>query len=56
MLGVPVPVLYAGPQNQFVGLDQVNIVAGPELKGIDETDLLLTFDGRIGNAVRINFQ
>jgi hypothetical protein len=38
----------------FEGLDQINIVAGPELKGIGETDILLTVDGQIGNAVRIN--
>jgi hypothetical protein len=38
------------------GSIRINIVAGPELKGIGETDHLLTVDGQIGNAVRINFQ
>jgi hypothetical protein len=48
--------LYRRARFMFEGLDQINIVAGPELKGSGETDLLLTVDGQIGNAVRINFQ
>jgi hypothetical protein len=46
----------AGPASCLKGSIRINIVAGPELKGIGETDHLLTVDGQIGNAVRINFQ
>ena len=52
--GVRVPVLYAGPQSGFPGLDQVNVALTTDLRGIGETDLVLTIDGQVSNPVRIN--
>jgi len=54
--GVSVPVLYAGPQPEFVGLDQVNIGLTLNLRGMGETDLILTVDGVASNTTRINIQ
>jgi uncharacterized protein (TIGR03437 family) len=53
---VSVPVSYAGPQGQFAGLDQVNVQLGSSLAGMGETNLVLTVDGLVANAVRINLQ
>ena len=54
--GIAVPVGYAGPQNQFPGLDQVNITLTLNLRGSGETDLVLTVDGQPANTVRVNIQ
>ncbi len=40
-----VPVLYAGAQSQFPGLDQVNITLPLELRGSGESNVTLTVDG-----------
>jgi uncharacterized protein (TIGR03437 family) len=53
--GISVPVRYAGPQNQYEGLDQVN--AGPlprSLQGRGDVNLTLTVDGQLANAVTIS--
>jgi uncharacterized protein (TIGR03437 family) len=52
--GVVVPVLYAGPQNTYPGLDQVNLQLPPSLHGMGDVDLVLTVDGQAANTVRIN--
>jgi uncharacterized protein (TIGR03437 family) len=55
--GVPVPVSYAGPQNQYLGLDQVN--AGPlprSLQGSNEVNVLLTVSGKQANIVTVNIR
>ena len=54
--GIGVPVLYAGPQIQFDGLDQINVALTLNLRGLGETDLVITVDGRTSNPVRINVQ
>jgi uncharacterized protein (TIGR03437 family) len=54
--GIPVPVLYADAQTQFAGLDQVNVEITAGIRGIGETDLIVTVDGQPSNAVRINVQ
>jgi uncharacterized protein (TIGR03437 family) len=54
--GVSVPVLYAGPQSQFPGLDQVNVAVPLSLRGAGETDLVLSVDGQAANTVRVNIQ
>jgi uncharacterized protein (TIGR03437 family) len=51
-----VPVLYAGPQPEFAGLDQVNIALTLNLRGMGETELILTVDGVASNTTRINIQ
>ena len=54
--GTAVPVLYAGPQVSFDGLDQVNIAVPLSLRGSGETDLVLSADGQVANAVRVNIR
>lgn len=54
--GVAVPVLYAGTQPEYAGLDQVNVALTLSLRGIGETGLVVTVDGRASNAVRVNVQ
>ena len=53
--GEVVSVLGAGPQGEFVGLDQVN--AGPmprRLAGRGEVDILMFVDGKQANLVTVN--
>jgi uncharacterized protein (TIGR03437 family) len=54
--GTAVPVVYAGPQGQFDGLDQINVRLPGSLRGKGETDLILTVDGVAANAVRIGIR
>jgi uncharacterized protein (TIGR03437 family) len=52
--GVSVPVLYAGPAPNYVGLDQVNVGLLLALRGSGEANVVLTVDGQISNKVTIN--
>ncbi|MDX2033037.1 MAG: SMP-30/gluconolactonase/LRE family protein [Blastocatellia bacterium] len=52
--GVDAPVLYAGPQADFQGLDQINVRLPRTLAGRGEIEILLTADGQTSNAVRVN--
>ena len=54
--GVDLPVLYAGPQPQYVGVDQINLLVPRSLAGRGEVDLEVTVDGRRSNTVRINIK
>ena len=54
--GVSVPILYAGDQGQFVGLDQVNLLLPPELAGRGPVELILTVNSKPANTVRLYFQ
>jgi uncharacterized protein (TIGR03437 family) len=54
--GMAVPVEYAGPQPQYAGLDQVNVLLTLGLRGAGETDLAVTVDGRASNPVRVSIQ
>lgn len=54
--GVNATVQWAGPQGQFVGLDQVNVSIPPDLRGRGEVDLVLTVDGRAANTVTARLQ
>jgi uncharacterized protein (TIGR03437 family) len=51
-----VPVMYAGPEGYFPGLDQVNLAVPPSLRGSGETDLLMSVDGQTARTVRVNFR
>ena len=51
--GVTAPVLYAGPQGVYPGLDQVNIALPLSLRGAGEVDVILTVSGQSANTVRI---
>ncbi len=53
---VPVPVLYAGPQGPYPGLDQVNVSLPLQLRGKGESDVLLTVDGQKANLVKLAIQ
>lgn len=54
--GTNVPVLYAGPQPSFEGLDQVNLSLPANLSGSGEVTIVLTVDGQTTNPVTIAIQ
>lgn len=54
--GIGVPVLFAGAQPEFSGLDQVNILLPLNLRGSGESIVVLTVDGQAANPVTINIQ
>lgn len=54
--GVDAQVLFAGPQGDFVGLDQLNIQLPKSLAGRGEIDGVLTVDGKTANTVRVTFK
>jgi uncharacterized protein (TIGR03437 family) len=54
--GRNVPVLYAGPQSSYEGLDQVNLLLPLSLSGAGEVNVILTVDGQTANVVTINIQ
>lgn len=49
-------VLFAGAQDGFAGLDQVNIALSQSLAGRGNVDLVLNVDGRASNTVSINIR
>lgn len=53
---VSVPVLYAGPQPEFAGLDQVNVALNFNRRVSGEIDVIITVDGQPSNPVRINLR
>lgn len=55
--GVSLPVTYAGSQDQFIGLDQIN--AGPlpaSLAGAGQVNVVVTVDGIPANTLQIDIQ
>jgi len=54
--GVPVEVLYAGPQGTFVGLDQVNLRVPRSLAGQGEVVIEVSIRGTPMNPVKMNIQ
>jgi uncharacterized protein (TIGR03437 family) len=54
LAGVSAPVLFAGGQGQFPGLDQVNVQLPSNMQLHGEQDLVITVDGHAANKVRIN--
>lgn len=51
-----VDVLFAGPQGQFPGLDQVNLALPQGLHTRGENDIVLTVDGHVANRARVNLK
>ncbi len=52
--GVDLPVLFAGAQGGYVGLDQINVGPLPRsLAGRGEVEITITVDGKPANLVRI---
>lgn len=54
--GVSAPVLYAGLQPEFAGLDQVNVALAFDRRITGEVDVVVTVDGRPSNPVRISLR
>ncbi|MEZ5353259.1 MAG: hypothetical protein R2762_11535 [Bryobacteraceae bacterium] len=51
--GVKAEVLYAGPQPEFAGLDQVNVRIPAELAGRGEVDIRISVDGKPANVLTL---
>jgi uncharacterized protein (TIGR03437 family) len=47
-------VEYLGAHSRLAGLDQLNVKMPQELRGSGDVDVVLTIDGRVSNAARIN--
>ncbi|MFN7922267.1 MAG: hypothetical protein U0Q16_19340 [Bryobacteraceae bacterium] len=54
--GIPMDVLFAGPQGQYDGLDQVNIRLSPVLSGLGQVQVVVFAEGRAANSVTIRIQ
>ena len=54
--GIALPVLYAGPQPQYPGLDQVNVRLVLGLRGGGESNVVLSVDGQTSNTVTLNIK
>ncbi|MCI0391252.1 MAG: ThuA domain-containing protein [Acidobacteria bacterium] len=54
--GIPVQVTFAGPQGNFVGLDQINLLLPRILAGRGEVDVVIAVDGIVANTLRANFK
>ncbi len=54
--GVGAPVLYAGAQTAFDGLDQVDVQIPVSLRGRGEVDVVLSVDGQRSNTVKVSIQ
>ncbi|MFN0123926.1 MAG: hypothetical protein ACKV2V_25775, partial [Blastocatellia bacterium] len=52
--GVNAQVSFAGPQGEFMGLDQLNILLPRTLAGRQDVDVTLSVAGRLANTVRIS--
>jgi uncharacterized protein (TIGR03437 family) len=52
--GVSVPVLYAGPQPDFAGLDQVNVELPFTLAGTGVANIVLVADRQTANTITVN--
>jgi len=48
-------VLYAGPQAQTPGLDQVNVLLLPTLQGSGPQTVTVVVDGVASNSVTLSF-
>jgi uncharacterized protein (TIGR03437 family) len=54
--GINAPVMYAGPQGEFPGLDQVNVSLPQQLAGSGTVNIELTAALSAANIVNIAFQ
>jgi uncharacterized protein (TIGR03437 family) len=52
--GIDVPVVYAGAQPQYPGLDQVNVRLPPSLAGLGEVSIVLTANGIDSPTVHVS--
>jgi uncharacterized protein (TIGR03437 family) len=54
--GVQAQVLFAGPQPQYIGLDQVNVIVPAALRGRGLVDIAVTIGTNSSNTVSIAVQ
>ncbi len=54
--GEPAEVLFAGPQSQFAGVDQINIRLSRALAGRGEVEVIVSVDGESSNRVLIRIR
>ena len=54
--GVSVPVTYAGPQEQYLGLDQINVLLPTKLAGTGTVNIVLTAATKVSNAIYVVIQ
>jgi uncharacterized protein (TIGR03437 family) len=54
--GVDVPVVYAGPQGTYPGLDQFNLQLPRTLAGKGKVEVILRAGGKVSNAVHLTLQ
>lgn len=53
--GSQMEVTFAGPQGEFIGLDQVNVRLDASLAGRGEVNVVIGVDGQISNPTCVNF-
>ncbi len=53
---VDAPVLFAGPQGEFVGLDQINVQLPDTLRGRGQVPVVFTIDGQTTKPVDISIR
>ncbi len=54
--GTPATVSYAGAQNDFVGLDQINVLIPRNLMGRGLVEVVLNVEGKAANAVKVSIK
>ena len=54
--GADAQVTFAGAQDQFVGLDQINVRLPRSLAGRGDVEVVLMADGRMANTVKVNIR
>ena len=54
--GVDCSVLYAGPQNQFPGLDQLNVQLPASLRGAGVVDVVVEIEGGEANVLQVRIR
>ncbi len=54
--GTPVPVVYAGPQPTYAGLDQVNVEVPAAMAGKGLTGVQVVVDGILSNTLEVEFK
>jgi uncharacterized protein (TIGR03437 family) len=54
--GVTTPVVYAGAQGAFTGVDQVNVLLPASLAGKGSVNVQLTANGTLANSVQVTIQ
>ena len=54
--GVNVPILFAGPQGSFVGLDQVNVQVPAALAGRGDVAIVVIVAGQAANTIHVTLK